>query len=212
MSIDPKQPVPLYYQLKTLLVEEILDGRYAPAGRLPTEHELCDRYRISRTPVSRALSELAEEGVILRHRRRGTFVNPRWLRRRPDQPEVRIVVPEGPWGQLIRDAALDDRAGVEAGPCPGGQSRRGAAGRREEGALRTLSLAVHVHRRRRHVVDDRLDVGVLRAADARDEWRSMALADRQAVCERMVANMEAAADDIAVVGEAGPERLELVRV
>ena len=35
MSIDPKQPIPLYYQLKTLLVEEILDGRYAPAGRLP---------------------------------------------------------------------------------------------------------------------------------------------------------------------------------
>ena len=32
MSIDPKQPIPLYYQLKTLLVEEILDGRYAPAG------------------------------------------------------------------------------------------------------------------------------------------------------------------------------------
>lgn len=108
MSIDPKQPIPLYYQLKTLLLEEILDGRYAPGDRLPTEHELCDRYGISRTPVSRALSELAEERVILRHRRRGTFVNPHWLRRRPDQPEVRIVVSEGPWGQLIRDAAPDD--------------------------------------------------------------------------------------------------------
>jgi multiple sugar transport system substrate-binding protein len=108
MSIDPKQPIPLYYQLKTLLLEEILGGRYGPGDRLPTEHELCKEYRISRTPVSRALSELADEGVLLRHRRRGTFVNPHWLRRRPDQPEVRVIVSEGPWGQLIRDAAPDD--------------------------------------------------------------------------------------------------------
>jgi len=109
MAIDPKQPIPLYYQLKTLLLEEILSGRYSPEDRLPTEHELCEEYSISRTPVSRALSELAEEGVILRHRRRGTFVNPHWLRRRPGQPEVRVVVSEeGPWGQLIADAAPDE--------------------------------------------------------------------------------------------------------
>jgi multiple sugar transport system substrate-binding protein len=108
MSIDPAQPIPLYYQLKTLLLEEILSGRYGLDNRLPTEHELCKQYAISRTPVSRALSELAEEGVILRHRRRGTFVNPHWVRRRPDQPEVRVVVSEGPWGQLIREAAPDE--------------------------------------------------------------------------------------------------------
>ena len=108
MSIDPTQPIPLYYQLKTLLLEEILSGRYGSDDRLPTEHELCRQYAISRTPVTRALSELAEEGVILRHRRRGTFVNPHWLRRRPDQPEVRVVVSEGPWGDLIRDAAPEE--------------------------------------------------------------------------------------------------------
>ena len=106
MSIDPEQPIPIYFQLKTLLLEEILGGVYERDGQLPTEHELCDLYGISRTPVSRALSELAEEGVILRHRRRGTFVNPHWLRRRPDQPEVRVVVPEeGPWARMIRDGA-----------------------------------------------------------------------------------------------------------
>jgi ABC-type glycerol-3-phosphate transport system substrate-binding protein/DNA-binding transcriptional regulator YhcF (GntR family) len=105
--IDPSQPIPLYFQLKTLLLEEILAGTYGGGERLPTEHQLCEQYAISRTPVSRALSELAEEGVILRHRRRGTFVNPHWLRRRSDQPEVRVVVPEGPWEQLFRDAARD---------------------------------------------------------------------------------------------------------
>ena len=107
MAIDPQQPIPLYFQLKTLLLEEILSGHYAAAAdRLPTEHELCDRYKLSRTPVSRALSELADEGVILRHRRRGSFVNPHWLSRRPDQPEVRVIVPtEGPWARMVRDAA-----------------------------------------------------------------------------------------------------------
>jgi multiple sugar transport system substrate-binding protein len=108
MAIDPGQPIPIYFQLKTLLLEEILGGRYGPDARLPTEHELCAQHGISRTPVSRALSELAEEGVILRHRRRGTFVNPHWLHRRPEQVEVRVVVPaEGPWERMTRDAAPD---------------------------------------------------------------------------------------------------------
>jgi multiple sugar transport system substrate-binding protein len=104
-SIDPGQPIPLYFQLKTLLREEILSGRYGPGERLPTEHWLCAHYGISRTPVNRALSELAEEGVILRHRRRGTFVNPHWLSRQPHGRELRVVVPDGPWERQIRDAA-----------------------------------------------------------------------------------------------------------
>ena len=105
MELDPKQPIPIYFQLKMLLLEEILQGVYGADGRLPTEHELCERFGISRTPVSRALSELADEGLILRRRRRGTFVNAHGLRRRPDQPEVRVVVSEQIWGQVIRDAA-----------------------------------------------------------------------------------------------------------
>ena len=104
-AIDPDQPIPLYFQLKTLLREEILSGRYGPGERLPTEHWLCAHYGISRTPVNRALSELAEEGVILRHRRRGTFVNPHWLSRQPHERDLRVVVPDGPWESQMREAA-----------------------------------------------------------------------------------------------------------
>ena len=75
MHIDPKQPIPIYFQLKTLLLEEILNGTYPPGSRLPTEHELCERLDVSRTPVSRALSELADEGVVLRRRRSGARVS-----------------------------------------------------------------------------------------------------------------------------------------
>jgi multiple sugar transport system substrate-binding protein len=108
MAIDSKLPIPVYFQLKTLLLEEILEGRYGLDGRLPTEHELCARHRISRTPVTRALSELAAEGVVIRHRRRGTFVNPHWVRRHREGPELRVIVPEGPWEGLLRRAAPAD--------------------------------------------------------------------------------------------------------
>jgi multiple sugar transport system substrate-binding protein len=106
--LDAEQPIPIYFQLKTLLLEEILSGRYGPDDRLPTEHELCARFGISRTPVNRALSELAEEGVILRRRRHGTFVNPHSVRPRPDPRELRILVPEGPWEEQIAAAAPRD--------------------------------------------------------------------------------------------------------
>jgi ABC-type glycerol-3-phosphate transport system substrate-binding protein len=107
MSIDPSQPIPLYFQLKTVLLEAMIRGDYGPGDRLPTEHELCEGFGLSRTPVSRALSELAEEGVILRHRRRGTFVNPHWVPRRGT--ELRILAPaEGPWEGLIRKTAPDE--------------------------------------------------------------------------------------------------------
>jgi multiple sugar transport system substrate-binding protein len=107
VAVDPTQPIPIYYQLKTLLLEEILEGRYGVDGRLPTEHELCDRFAISRTPVTRALTELAHDGVILRSPRRGTFVNPHGLRRRSEQPEVRVVVSEPFYGDVIAAAAFD---------------------------------------------------------------------------------------------------------
>ena len=107
MAVDPSQPIPIYYQLKTLLLEEILEGRYGVDGRLPTEHELCERFAISRTPVSRALTELADDGVILRMRRRGTFVNPHGLRRPSGHPEVRVVVSEKFYGDVIAAAAPD---------------------------------------------------------------------------------------------------------
>ncbi|MDN5861673.1 MAG: extracellular solute-binding protein [Pseudonocardia sp.] len=98
----------MYEQLKRLLLRQILEEAIAPGGRLPTEHELCATYGISRTPVHRALAELSNEGVVVRHRRRGTFVNPHWVRRNAAATEVRVVVPDGPWEGLIRAVLPDD--------------------------------------------------------------------------------------------------------
>jgi multiple sugar transport system substrate-binding protein len=118
-SIDPERPTPIYRQLKALLVEDILLGRYGPGDRLPTEHDLCERHAISRTPVNRALAELASEGVVLRHRGLGTFVNPQWLRRAAAEQELRVVVQEGPWGDLVREATPPDlRTSIVGVPRP----------------------------------------------------------------------------------------------
>jgi multiple sugar transport system substrate-binding protein len=119
MSIDPAEPVPLYFQLKALLTEQILNGRYGPGERLPTEQELCERYGISRNPVHRAVSELAAEGVVLRRRRRGTFVNPHWFRRQSNVAEVRVIVPEGSWAAQIRAAVGESmRLNIVTVPLP----------------------------------------------------------------------------------------------
>jgi multiple sugar transport system substrate-binding protein len=107
-GIDKEQPIPVYLQLKNLLLADIVRGRYNPGDRLPTEHELCARYDISRTPVSRALNELAEQGVVVRHRKRGTFVSSHWVQRTPNVRELRVIVPEGPWAALLQAAAPPD--------------------------------------------------------------------------------------------------------
>lgn len=108
-GIDPGGLIPLYAQLKMLLLEEILRGKYGPDEQLPTEHELCQSYGISRTPVSRALSELAAEGVIVRHRRRGTFVSPHWRRQASPlgEPELRVVATEVWWPRLLSEVVPD---------------------------------------------------------------------------------------------------------
>lgn len=106
--MDTGSPVPAYYRLKRRLLEDVEAGRYGADGRLPTEHELCSTYGLSRTPVARALSELAAEGVVIRHRRRGTFVNPSWMRALSAAPELSVMSGEGSWPAQLREAAGSD--------------------------------------------------------------------------------------------------------
>jgi GntR family transcriptional repressor for pyruvate dehydrogenase complex len=52
----------------------IVEGRLKYGSRLPTERALANRYGAARNTVRRAMSRLAEEGLIERHVGRGTFV------------------------------------------------------------------------------------------------------------------------------------------
>jgi multiple sugar transport system substrate-binding protein len=103
--MEPAPPLPAYYRLKRRLLGDIEAGHYGTGGRLPTEHELCAVYGLSRTPVARALSELATEGVVVRHRRRGTFVNPDWVAALQAAPKISVMASEGSWAGQLREAA-----------------------------------------------------------------------------------------------------------
>ena len=72
--IDRNSPVPIYHQLKLQIKSQIEQGELVPGDRLPTEMELCEQYHISRAPVRQALTELAQEELIIRRPGQGSFI------------------------------------------------------------------------------------------------------------------------------------------
>jgi len=72
--LDKSVPIPLYFQLKELLLKKIKTGVYQVGDSIPTEKELSEIYEISRTTVRQAISELAQEGWLYRQKSKGTFV------------------------------------------------------------------------------------------------------------------------------------------
>ena len=72
--IDHSSPLPYYFQLKELLVNEIKKGRLKPGQQIPSEFKLCEQFRVSRTVVRQAISSLVQSGYLNREKGRGTFV------------------------------------------------------------------------------------------------------------------------------------------
>lgn len=73
-KLDKSTPVPLYYQLKELVLGAIASGEYAVGSTIPTEQELSQAFGISRTTVRQAITELVQEGRLYREKSKGTFV------------------------------------------------------------------------------------------------------------------------------------------
>ncbi|MFD3334132.1 GntR family transcriptional regulator [Streptomyces sp. NPDC058700] len=75
-SLVLNRKLPLWYQVSQSLRASIL-GRTPDASlRLPTEEQLAAHYGVSVLTMRQALKELEQEGLISRHRRRGTFIEP----------------------------------------------------------------------------------------------------------------------------------------
>jgi GntR family transcriptional regulator len=74
-ALDRELPVPLYYQLKSLLLRRIERGELRPHARLETEDQLAAAYAVSKATVRQALGELVHAGYLRREQGRGTFVS-----------------------------------------------------------------------------------------------------------------------------------------
>ncbi len=74
MTLDRSSPLPLYYQLRNVILQQIENGVLSPGDTLPAERELIDRYGVSRITVRQALNSLMADGLLYRQRGLGTFV------------------------------------------------------------------------------------------------------------------------------------------
>lgn len=73
-EIRPESITPISAQMRLLLLREIREGRFRAGTRIPSERELAEQYGISRTSVRESVTQLVSEKVLVRDKRRGTFV------------------------------------------------------------------------------------------------------------------------------------------
>lgn len=110
-SLVLTRKLPLWYQVSQSLRASILGRPPHGPTRLPTEDQLAEHYGVSVLTMRQALKELEAEGLISRHRRRGTFI----------QPEVRRGAPVRLLGSV--DAIVAQQSGEHTtvlghGPVP----------------------------------------------------------------------------------------------
>jgi len=88
--------LPLYKQIKSLLVQSLQQGEWKPGEPIPSELDLAARFQVSQGTVRKAVDELAAENLLVRRQGKGTFVAThtepraqfRFLRLVPDEGEV----------------------------------------------------------------------------------------------------------------------------
>ncbi|KRK98517.1 transcriptional regulator [Secundilactobacillus odoratitofui DSM 19909 = JCM 15043] len=66
--------VPIYYQIKTVIYDQIIAGERQPGEKLPAVRQLAVSLTVNVNTVQRALSEMIAEGAIVSKRGKGNFV------------------------------------------------------------------------------------------------------------------------------------------
>jgi LacI family transcriptional regulator len=138
-----------YKPIFETLHAEILAGRFAPDGKLPSEEMLCRRWKVSRPTVARALRNLQMQGLIDRRAGAGTFVK---AETRPMQVTMGLLV-EGlgkteildPICAEITRAAQQRGCGIFTGGLPAGMAATGLAGEWAAKGVRGIFFAPLEH-------------------------------------------------------------------
>ncbi len=71
MHVDKKSPIPVYYQLKNIVLKKIQNGEFSAGSLIPSERDLGESLNISRMTVRQALNQLVSEGVLYREKGKG---------------------------------------------------------------------------------------------------------------------------------------------
>jgi DNA-binding GntR family transcriptional regulator len=66
----------MHAKIRGDLERAIRSGELPPGASVPTERELAERYGVSRATVQRAVTDMAQAGLVIRRRRAGTMVAP----------------------------------------------------------------------------------------------------------------------------------------
>lgn len=101
VRVERDSPLPLYYQIKALIREQIASGQLKPGDQVPTEFELCQRYGISRSPVRQAMKELEYEGVLVRRPGTGTFVSDKSSPQPASPLSIRLMGSDPRWSEFL---------------------------------------------------------------------------------------------------------------
>lgn len=94
-AIDPKNPLPRYYQVYQSLKERIEQNEFPTGTALPPERQLVIDYAVSRITIVKALDTLEADGLIRREHGRGTFVKEKAVEPSGERPKVIGFLPSG---------------------------------------------------------------------------------------------------------------------
>jgi GntR family transcriptional regulator len=89
LSVDPRDPTPIYAQLERGLRAAIATSRVRPGDQLPTVRQLAVDLRINANTVARVYAELERAGVIETRRGVGSFVTAGATRAHPPREHDR---------------------------------------------------------------------------------------------------------------------------
>lgn len=67
----------LYEQIVNDIREQVANGQYREGEMLPSEIKLCEKYNVSRVTVRKAISDLVDQGIVVKKHGKGTFITTR---------------------------------------------------------------------------------------------------------------------------------------
>ncbi|MFW6356082.1 MAG: GntR family transcriptional regulator [Spirochaetota bacterium] len=109
-QLDKASPLPLYFQIKQLVLRHI--GELRDGDPIPPEQRISEALDVSRPTVRQAIAELVQEGLLMRTAGKGTFVTSRKIRREISRTFERFDVEMQLHGHTARTEVLDLRRDV----------------------------------------------------------------------------------------------------